>query len=136
MASNRAAGARFEKRCRVYLESLGWTVDQARAVQRCVGPGVWVSSPNDFWGVADIICVHPDRPYTLVIQCTLGDLTPRRIKLEGVAWNLNVQRIQLWSRQDGLRGGMRSLNLHSPGEWRESIWRMVDGQPPQSDVLP
>jgi len=135
-AKARAHGNAWEKRILTYLESLGWTVDRAKMAQKCVGPGIWVSYSADFFGCLDLIAINAEMPYTLCIQATLGDIKSHKEKLEAVAWHDAAQRIQLWTRQDGIISGVRVLML-LPGKkkertWTEHIWKMKDGvQPPQ-----
>ena len=128
---NREKGKRFEDRIKKYLESCGWTVDKARAAVRFVGPGRAVSSPNDFFGCADLIGVHQDKPYTLMIQCHAGkSATQRKAKLEAINWHYTAQRVQLWMPQSGMRGGIRALSLCMPGrDWSEYFFRLKAGNP-------
>ena len=136
--SNAAAGKRFESKIKEYLESLGFKVDKARAALHFIGPGKFFSSPCDFFGAADLIAVHKEKPYTLFIQAHRGtSLKPRREKLEAVPWNLQVQKVQLWTAQEGVRGGVRVLELDRSdvSEWRETIFRLKEGENPPAGVL-
>jgi len=138
------AGKRFENKIKEYLESLGWTVDKARPsigrrfdkVQKKV---LLFSTPNDFFGAADLIAVKPNSPYTLFAQCTLGDVSARRKKLEAVPWNLDVQRVQLWSRDSSMVGGVRVQQLIQNQEgalfWTLVGFRCRAGEPAPAGVL-
>lgn len=128
--SSRAAGNRFELRIKGYLESLGWVVDKARATLKFVGPGKCYSSPCDFWGFGDLIGIHPQKPYTLVVQAHKGtNVGERKAKAEAVPWNPIAQRVQVWTPVDGLRSGIRVWSLQG-GHWREFFFRMKEGEPP------
>ena len=135
--SNRAAGKRFEDRCKKFLESLGFCVDKARAATRWTPRGTF-SSSNDFLGCADLLAVHPEKPYTLFVQCTLGDIGSRQRKMEAVPWCHEAQRVMVWSRQEGMASGIRSHRLGiwtgkegtNSFKWDEAFFRMKDGQEP------
>src|SRR4051812_26738930 len=113
--SNKSRGNAFELKVKKYLESLGFKVDKARAKIMMIAPGRMVSGPNDFLGCADLLAVHPQRRYTLLAQCTLGDVSARQRKMETVPWNLEAQKVMLWTRQDGILSGMRVMTLQSGG---------------------
>ena len=127
--SARSKGAAFEARIRDYLKSLGFVVDRARAIVRPVGPGKWVSSPNDFFGCIDLMAVRADRAYTLFIQATTSNPTAKLPELQSMPWNFQVQKVQVWSRQNGVRSGVRVLELCGlePGQTREMFFRLKDG---------
>lgn len=139
--STRAAGQRFELRCKKYLESVGFTVDKARAALRSFGPGKYFSSPCDFFGCADLIAVHPDKPYTLFVQCyaSPGHGPGNKLKeLGAVKWNLKAQNVQLWQRVDSIAGGIRTLirrEVDGQMAWGEMIWRMRNGEEPEGGLL-
>lgn len=139
--SNREAGNRFENRCRDYLESLGFAVDKARAKVMMIRDNKtnkmrMISGPNDFFGCADLIAVHPSRPYTLFLQCTLDSGVGRKKdKLLAVPWNLSVQKVQIWMRQDGVKSGIRVTQFFAGAIWQECIFRMHDGENPPEGVL-
>src|SRR3990167_11369526 len=126
--SNRSRGAAFEVRIKKYLESLGFTVDKARAALHFRGPGKFFSSQNDFFGCADLIAIHPEKPYILFIQATLGEISSRKKKLLAVPWNLQVCRVQLWKRDEAFRGGIVVKELGREGSFREIIFRIKDGE--------
>jgi hypothetical protein len=128
--SNRSRGAAFETRIKQYLESVGYTVDKARAALAFRGPGKFFSSQNDFLGCADLLAVHPQRPWTLFVQATLGQKAPRQKKMEAVDWNLNAQKVQLWTRP--APGHARILTLHRNTDdakpfWTERSFRLCNG---------
>ena len=133
--SNRSRGLAFEKKIQEYLSGIGFTIDRARAAVKFIGPGRAISSPNDFFGCADLIGVHQQKPYTLFLQCTKGDTVSRRKKCEAVKWNLDAQKVQVWTDQSGIRNGIRSYKLCKDGEWSEHIWIMRPGVKPDADVL-
>ena len=129
--SNRAIRRRFEDHCKKYLESVGFVVDKARAALKFAGPGKFFSSSNDFFGCADLIGVHPDKAYSLFVQCHLSsnpNIKRRQQKMEAVPWNLAVHRVELWL-ADGRRGGMRTFDLVAFG-WKEILWKMKHGEEP------
>lgn len=129
--SNRAIGKRFEDRCKKFLESLGFTVDKARASLKFVGPGKFFSGANDIMGCADLVAVHPHKGYTLFVQChhSTSSSRTRKEKLENVKWNLPAQKVQLWMPLEDLMAGIRTLELRPEG-WKEYIWRMKKGEEP------
>jgi hypothetical protein len=133
--SNRAAGKRFENRIADYLKSLGFAVEKARAVVKFVGPGKAISGPQDILGVADIMAIHPQRSWTLFIQATLGSISPRLKKLESVDWSITGQRVQLWTRQVGMQGGIRVLTLNQDKGWVEEFFRLKNGKWPPDGIL-
>jgi len=133
--NSKTKGNNFENRIKKYLESLGYTVDKARAALKFAGPGKYFSSPNDFWGVADLIAFRKDRAYTLIVQAHAGhDVGPRQRKLEALPWHPTAQRVQLWVKQPSFQSGIRSLWLDN-GTWKEYIWRLKDGQEPVGGLL-
>lgn len=136
--SNREAGNRFEKRIEQYLISLGFAVERARAkiiwIPGQGGQRRPISTSHDIFGCVDLVGVHPAKSYTLFVQTTLGDPKPRMDKLQAFRWNVGVQRVQLWQRQDGVLSGLRVRRLEPMG-WEESIFRMKDGVPPPAEVL-
>ena len=138
-SSTREKGKRFERRIRQYLESLGWTVDVARAAIHFIGPGKCFSSQCDFFGCADLICIKPDKPYTLFIQAHAGEAYAKKRKdLELVKWS-PAQRVQLWVPQEGILSGVRVFHLSAihddQTDWSEYIFRVKDGSEPPQGVL-
>ena len=138
----RAAGARFEDKCKKFLESLGWTADKARQAVKFIGPGRAVGTANDFFGCVDVMAVNPDKNYTLFVQCTKDSGVGRKKRdLEAVRWNLDSQRVQVWLPLQGMRGGIRVLRLMSHGTnereavWVETLFRMATGVEPEGGVL-
>ncbi len=127
--NNRAAGQRFEAKCKKYLESIGFTVDKARAALHFIGPGKFFSSQCDFFGAADLMAIHPAKTYTLFVQCHRGtSLNPRREKLEKVPWNFKAQKVQLWTADEIVRGGIRTWIRESWAlGWEEARWKMESG---------
>ena len=139
--SNRSKGNAFELKIKKYLEANGFTVDKARAIQRMLflpgGRKMFVSSPNDFFGVADLIGVHHDKDYTLFVQCCAGttkNLSVRRHKLEAVRWNFKVQRVQLWSKPPK-RGMVRVDELCAGLVWTSEQFKPAAGEGAPSAVL-
>ena len=136
--TNRQAGKVYEAKCRKFMESIGWTVDTARAAVRWIAPGKAISSANDFFGCGDLLCIHKDKPFLVVIQCTHSkSIAIRRNKMEAVAWNLAIQYPQVWSPVDGLRGGVRTDWLRGGAApfWVEHLWRMQNGVEPVGGFL-
>jgi len=139
----RAAGQRFELKCKKFLESIGFTVDKARQAAVFLGTGRgWAGSPNDFLGCADLLGVHPEKQYTLFVQCTLDPGVGRKkADLLEVKWNLLAQRVQIWMPAGNVRGGIRVIELRYPGsnvdlpKWSEALFRMVTGECPVGGIL-
>jgi hypothetical protein len=144
--SNRAAGQRFEKKIKDYLESIGFVVEKARAsviwIKKGPGKPTPISTHHDLFGVADMIAIHPAKKYTLFVQATrdVSDAAPRRRKLEAVPWNHEAQRVQLWMLQPGIRGGIRVEELlpatgTAAQFWRENFFKLTNGAPAPMEVL-
>ena len=139
----RAAGKRFEKKCQDFLTSLGWHVDKARAAVIWIkGKGGVrpISTTNDFWGCADLICVHPNKPFLLVVQCTIGtNVRSKLADLAQVGWNFDAQRPQVWMPMNETRGGMRTLGARRQEggvlQTTEFLWRMTEGEEPAGNFL-
>lgn len=135
LASNRARGNAFEKRIQEYLESIGYAVERARAKIIWIPGGIVngkkqlrpISTSHDHFGCCDLIGIHPDRPFTIFIQTTLGSLTGRKEKMQNFKWNLSAQRVQVWTRIESMQSGIRVLELCPNGEWLETIFRLKDG---------
>lgn len=144
--SNKSVGNAFELKSKKYLEANGFAVDKARAIlKRLFIPGkapMFVSSPNDFLGVADLLGVHPEKDYTLFVQCFAsedsGGRAFRKRKLEKIPWNLHAQRVQLWSKS-AKRGVIRVDELCKGAlvgpEWVTEEFKMVKGEGAPSSVL-
>ncbi len=137
--SNVSRGKTWERRVRKYLESLKFQVDTARAALKWTPRGM-VSSPCDILGCADHVGIHRDLDYTLFVQCTLGNIGPRKEKMEAIGWRLPLQRVQIWAREESIRGGARVLNMLRLKEddsiaWQEHFFRMKDGEWPAGGIL-
>lgn len=139
--ATRAAGNRFELRVKHFLESIGWTADKARQAAKFLGPGRIVGTPNDFFGCIDIMAVHPEKTYTLLVQTTLDSGIGRKKRdLEAVRWNLTAQRVQIWV-PAAMQSGIRALTLLSrggnaePARWSEQFFRMIQGEEPIGGIL-
>lgn len=133
--NKKASGDRWEKRIQEYLISLGFKTDRAKRQIRMVGPGKWFSTPYDFLGVADIIAVHKDKPYTLFVQATTADPNCKKEKMEKMGWNLNAQKVQIWTKFRSIQSGCRILNLKNKSTWEEHIFRIKDGINLMGDIL-
>ena len=131
--SNKSRGNAFELKIKKILEGYGFEVDKARAAFIFTAPGKGFSTPNDFFGCADLMGIHPEKSYTLFIQCTLGDRGARRKKLEAVPWNLAHQRVQLWSRSTKKRGQLFTQQLFNTPQgfdWVEHLFIPGKEAPP------
>lgn len=138
--SKREAGNRWEIRIKEYLESLGFVVDKCRAkvmmIRDKTGKMRMISGPNDFFGCADLIAIHPNRYFTLFIQATLDSgMGRKKQKLMTIPWNLSVQRVQIWMRQDGVKSGVRVTQFNAGEIWQERIFRMKNSEAPPEGVL-
>lgn len=147
MTSTRAQGAAWERRCKEYLESLGFKVDKARATLRVIGPGRFCSTANDFFGCIDLLAISPSKDYTLFIQCTTakdtGTRAHKRREIELVPWNFKVHRVQLWTKNHELRSWVSAHELEvgisesheKQFHWEPSGFKMVNGEWPGGDIL-
>ena len=155
--NNTRKGSAYEDAIRKYLESLGYTVDKARATRKQLfgprgpirdkkGNPVYVSSRNDFFGCVDLIALHPQKSYTLFIQATKDrGVSRKQSKLETVDWNLRHHRVQVWMPSAGGPGTTAVHILtglpHAIGNTQEAaIWQKVvikrrKGVPCQEMVL-
>jgi hypothetical protein len=48
-----------------------------------------------------------------------------------------VQKVQLWTDQEGIRGGIRVLELvrTDTKDWVEMFFRIKNGEPPPAEIL-
>jgi len=128
----RGNGLRFEKDIADYLRSIGFAVDLAAPVRRSWrGPGGRMVHRNikvDFFGVLDIMAIHPDMPYFLPIQATItrGAVAKKKRDMETVEWNLSASRPQIWVKghgseidTDGLNGMLVSIFTMTKSGWVE-----------------
>jgi len=90
-----AAGERWTKRIKEYLEDYGWDVIQAKKVYsrfpKKVGRNtIWLfrSKREDFLGFGDLLAFHPLKSYTVWIQTHLGTHVNER-KAKAEVLNLN-----------------------------------------------
>lgn len=132
--SSRSKGRYFERKVKAYLESIGFTCDEARASLKPLflpGKGrIFVSSRNDILGCVDILALHQVLPYTLFVQCTISvsDRAKKKAKLLSVKWNSAAHVVQVWSRDDKARGGVRVSTLKADGSWTETRFKPIDGE--------
>ena len=139
----RARGLKFEDEIADYLRSLGFAVDVAAPVKtmmRIRGQMVWRNLKVDFFGVLDIIGIHPNKPYFLPIQATTarGKLAQKRRDMDKVKWNLSSSRPQRWIRGHGPKplegkgipvsvvsitevGWWETRHFLMPGKWIEAL---------------
>lgn len=138
MANSRQKGNTFENKIKEYLISLGYRVDKARAKLLWLPDRKFpISSPCDLLEFADLIAVHPNRPYTLFIQATINpsNVSVRRKKAEDLTWNLSVQRVQVWCKDITLRGRVRVFSFKEDRTWTELAFKPVAGAVPEGCIV-
>lgn len=101
--SSRTIGNAFEKKIKGLFEDRGFVVERANPKLQAIGPGKFRSVSHDFFGCIDLICIHPYKLPTWFVQCTTGQASERRRKIEEISWNHGGHMVQLWKRMPNKR---------------------------------
>ncbi len=116
------------------LQAAGWSVHQARRTGTKRG-GKYITFSNDLWGCVDLACVRKNAGVWFIQVTTSSGITPRRRKLEAIAWPLSsgayVFRVSIFETRVELdpanprraRHWFRIHDLLEDGKWSVG-WRL------------
>jgi len=122
-----SVGKAFEKKIEAFLTERGYTVMRTWPKYSFFKkPGqqnmTIITRRQDFFGCADLVAIRPDRTQTFFIQCTCGEASHRRPKVEALPWNFTAHNVTLWKRMDADKQAVKIYRLTAGGLWTDNIY--------------